>query len=280
MADELKRYYWLKLKDDFFRQKEIKQLRKVAGGDVFIIIYLKMLLRSLKDDGKLYYEGVDTDFVSELALDIDEDVENVKITVTFLMSKGILVQCSEDEYSLLTAKDMTGSEGWSTERMRRLRRKASLSVTCDAPVTLSDAHVTACDEEKRDKRKEIRDNTISRKSAESEIPSGFTEFYSLYPRKVSKAMAIKAWEKLNPDDSLLDTILADVRRRVNGEWAGKELQYVPHPSTYLNQRRWEDETATTDRVEAEEEHDLPLEEILRRGDDCSVPEGFTPCGGW
>jgi hypothetical protein len=121
---------------------------------------------------------------------------------------------------------------------------------------------------------------ISRKSAESEIPSGFTEFYSLYPRKVSKAMAIKAWEKLNPDDSLLDTILADVRRRVNGEWAGKELQYVPHPSTYLNQRRWEDETATTDRVEAEEEHDLPLEEILRRGDDCSVPEGFTPCGGW
>jgi predicted phage replisome organizer len=274
MADELKRYYWLKLKDDFFRQKEIKQLRKVAGGDVFIIIYLKMLLRSLKDDGKLYYEGVDTDFVSELALDIDEDVENVKITVTFLMSKGILVQCSEDEYSLLTAKEMTGSECYSAERVRRFRKnQQQLALQ-------SNNAVTACNEEKRDKREERRDNTISRKSAESEIPSGFTEFYSLYPRKVSKAMAIKAWERLNPDDSLLDTILADVRRRVNGEWAGKELQYVPHPSTYLNQRRWEDETATTDRVEAEEEHDLPLEEILRRGDDCSVPEGFTPCGGW
>lgn len=125
------------------------------------------------------------------------------------------------------------------------------------------------------------DTSISRNSAESDSPF-FAEFWKAYPRKTSKQMAIKSWKKLGVDDSesLLDTILADVRRRVNGEWAGKELQYVPHPSTYLNQRRWEDETATTDRVEAEEEHDLPLEEILRRGDDCSVPEGFTPCGGW
>lgn len=124
-------------------------------------------------------------------------------------------------------------------------------------------------------------HTVSEGSQGDDSPF-FAEFWKAYPRKTSKQMAIKSWKKLGVDDSnsLLDTILADVRRRVNGEWAGKELQYVPHPSTYLNQRRWEDETATTDRVDAEEEHDLPLEEILRRGDDCSVPEGFTPCGGW
>ena len=80
-----------------------------------------MLLRSLRDGGKLYYEGVDADFVSELALDIDEDVENVKMTVAFLMSKEILVQSNADEYALLTAGEMTGSEGYSAERMRRLR---------------------------------------------------------------------------------------------------------------------------------------------------------------
>lgn len=124
-------------------------------------------------------------------------------------------------------------------------------------------------------------HTVSEGSQGDDSPF-FAEFWKAYPRKTSKQMAIKSWKKLGVDDSdsLLNTIMADVRRRVNGEWAGKELQYVPHPSTYLNQRRWEDETATTDRVEAEEEHDLPLEEILRRGDDCSVPEGFTPCGGW
>ena len=39
-----KQYYWLQLKEDFFRQKEIKLLRKIAGGDTYTIIYLKMML--------------------------------------------------------------------------------------------------------------------------------------------------------------------------------------------------------------------------------------------
>ncbi len=46
-----KRYYWLKLPDDFFRQKPIKKLRKIAGGDTYTIIYLKMLLIAMKQDG-------------------------------------------------------------------------------------------------------------------------------------------------------------------------------------------------------------------------------------
>ena len=48
-----KRYYWLKLPDGFFRQKAIKKLRKIAGGDTYTIIYLKMLLVAMKQDGRL-----------------------------------------------------------------------------------------------------------------------------------------------------------------------------------------------------------------------------------
>ena len=61
-----KRYYWLKLPEDFFRQKPIKKLRKIAGGDTYTIIYLKMLLIAMKEDGKLYFEGVEDDFYEEL----------------------------------------------------------------------------------------------------------------------------------------------------------------------------------------------------------------------
>lgn len=50
-----KRYYWLKLPDGFFRQKAIKKLRKIAGGDTYTIIYLKMLLVAMKQDGRLVY---------------------------------------------------------------------------------------------------------------------------------------------------------------------------------------------------------------------------------
>lgn len=116
-----KRYYWLKLREDFFRQKDIKKLRQIAGGDTYTIIYLKMLLRSLENEGRLYYDGVEDDFPGELALDIDETVENVNVTISYLIARGILVQQSSDEYEITTAAEMTGSETASAERKRRSR---------------------------------------------------------------------------------------------------------------------------------------------------------------
>lgn len=83
-----KRYYWLKLPDGFFRQKAIKKLRKIAGGDTYTIIYLKMLLVAMKQDGRLYFEGVEATFYDELALDLDEEVENVRVTVSLLGCAG------------------------------------------------------------------------------------------------------------------------------------------------------------------------------------------------
>ena len=55
---ESKKYYWLKLPKDFFEDRAIKKLRSIAGGDTYTIIYLKMLLRTLEDDGKFVYEGI------------------------------------------------------------------------------------------------------------------------------------------------------------------------------------------------------------------------------
>lgn len=145
---EPKRFYWLKLKEDFFRQKEIKKLRRIAGGDVFTIIYLKILLRAMKDGGKLYFEGVEDDFASELALDIDEDEDNVKMTVAFLMANGILVQNQPDEYELLTVDEMTGSECDSAHRVRKLRERKALAdgqkaLQSNGNVTVSNDEVTA-----------------------------------------------------------------------------------------------------------------------------------------
>ena len=54
MSKSIKRYYWLKLKENFFNQKEVKKLRRVAGGDTYTIIYLKLQLLSLKNGGKLF----------------------------------------------------------------------------------------------------------------------------------------------------------------------------------------------------------------------------------
>ena len=120
---EPKRYFWLKLHKDFFQRKEIKRLRKIAGGDTYTIIYLKMLLRSIMSDGKLYFDGLEDDFASELALDLDEKEENVQITIQYLLKSGLLEMCSDEEYYLPDTKNSTGCETAAASRMRRCRAK-------------------------------------------------------------------------------------------------------------------------------------------------------------
>lgn len=77
-----------------------------------------------------------------------------------------------------------------------------------------------------------------------EASPAFEQFWNAYPNRVAKANALKAWHKLNPSEAVAHHITLDVRRRATSEaWTKDGGQYVPHPATYLNQRRWEDETA-------------------------------------
>lgn len=126
-----KRYYWLKLKEDFFAQPKIKKLRRIAGGDTYTIIYLKMQLLSLKNEGRLFFEGTEDNFVDEIALTIDEDPENVSVTVAYLIRHGLLEQCSDDEYSMPQAIESIGSETDAAQRMRLKREREQKLIGSD-----------------------------------------------------------------------------------------------------------------------------------------------------
>ena len=70
----------------------------------------------------------------------------------------------------------------------------------------------------------------------------FDAFWKFYPRKASKDAARKAWNKLNPDQNIMKMIGDNVRERVEkGEWRKDNQSFILHASTYLNQKRWEDE---------------------------------------
>jgi predicted phage replisome organizer len=128
-----RRYYWLKLYDDFFKSKRIKKLRKLAGGDTFTIIYLKMQLMAMKHGGVLEYTGLEDTFAKELALDLDEDEDNVDITVRYLLSCGLLETSDHREFFVPYAVANTGSEGSSTKRVREYRERQALQ--CNTDVT-------------------------------------------------------------------------------------------------------------------------------------------------
>ena len=66
----------------------------------------------------------------------------------------------------------------------------------------------------------------------------FDKFWSLYPRKVARIVAERRWKKLSKKE--IDEILKIYPEHLL-RWRYKDIQYVPHPATWLNQRRWEDE---------------------------------------
>lgn len=121
-----KKYYWLKMETDYLTSPKIKKLRKIAGGDTYTIIYLKMQLLSVKNGGVLEYSGIEPSFSEELALILDEDVDNVKITVSFLESMGLLVAGENGEFLLPEAAEKIGTESESIDRVRSFRKRKAI----------------------------------------------------------------------------------------------------------------------------------------------------------
>lgn len=76
----------------------------------------------------------------------------------------------------------------------------------------------------------------------------FKRFWNAYPRKVGKAKAQRAFEKLNADEALLAEMLAAITQQTKAlGWEDKsKWKYIPHPTTWLNQKRWEDEIIGAD----------------------------------
>ena len=132
MALKNKRYFWIQLAQDFFKSKEMKLLRKIAGGDTHTIIYLKMMLISLEDGGHIYYDGLADNLAEEIALVIDENIEDIKITLIFLESKGLLTRKNDRDYFLEQVPEMVGSETATARRVRKFREnKQALQCNTD-----------------------------------------------------------------------------------------------------------------------------------------------------
>lgn len=214
---ENKRYYWLKLMDDFFDSKRIKKLRKMAGGDTYTIIYLKMQLLSLKKGGYLEYSGLEDEFYKEIALDIDEDEINVQVTIQYLLSCGLLETSDSIEYKLPFVQDNLGSETASTRRSRKSRENAQKTLQCNSGATVCNNLQQKCNVEIE---KDIEIDTDIEKENTKESSSLFDfedawkKTFDIYPKKTAYIPAKTVWM-----DKVLEVIepnQPDVARLIYG----------------------------------------------------------------
>lgn len=92
-------------------------------------------------------------------------------------------------------------------------------------------------EEKQEKDTDTRACVCSSKKQER-----FDRFWTLYPKKVGKQAAWKTWSKLNPSEELTEKILSAVETQKGWkQWKKEDGRFIPNPTTWLNQGRWDDE---------------------------------------
>ena len=144
-----KRNYWLKLKEDFFSQPYIKKLRKIAGGDTYTIIYQKILLLSVKTNGYIVFQNIEKTLAEELALILDEDVDNVTVTLEFMKANKLIEQTeNENEYLLPDMLSLIGSESESAKWVRayRDRKRKELLIASEKQTLQCNVDVMKCNE--------------------------------------------------------------------------------------------------------------------------------------
>ena len=89
--------------------------------------------------------------------------------------------------------------------------------------------------------------SFSTKKDQQNYSADFISFWDMYPKKVGKGAAYNAWNKIKPTTAEQSCIIDALKwQTISEQWRRNNGQYIPNPSTYLNQRRWEDEPLTAD----------------------------------
>lgn len=235
-----KKYFWLKLKENFFEEKQIKYLRSLPDGDKIVIAYLKMQLKSLKTEGFIKYDSILPSNIDELAMVLDENTNIIKLMIGALQKVNAVEILDDGSFYMIAMQDLIGKEGESAERVRRFReRQEQKLLQCNGDVTNCNTEI----EKDIDKEKEIEIEKDTNIEIINDWEIKFDKFYKNYPKKVQKQNVKKWFKKNNPNDELFNIIMNKLEEfKQSNNWKKDNGQYIPYPTTWLNQKRWEDET--------------------------------------
>lgn len=244
MADKRKkRYYWIKLKEDFFEDDTILWLEEQSNGKEYCLIYLKLCLKSLKSDGLLVRNVGKTMIPYELktlSKLTNTNPDTLKVALDLFRKIGLIELLDSGEIFMNQINELVGSETESAvqKRLERAKKRdATLSQNCLENVAQSIEY--------RDKSIEYRDKSIdnkpNKKSSTSELTDRFDSLWLMYPNKKGKENAAKAYKKAIKEGVTDDQIKTGIKNYLQ-EISVKNTPktYIAHGSTWFSQRRWND----------------------------------------
>ena len=148
MAD--KKYYWLKLKRDFFKRHDIRIIEEMPNGKEYILFYLKLLLESIDHNGSLRFSDTVPYNEQMLSVITNTNIDVVRAAMNMFTGLNMIEVYDDQTIYMAEVEKLIGSETKWAEKKRIQREKDNVPL-------LSSKCPTEIDKEKEidtDKEKE------------------------------------------------------------------------------------------------------------------------------
>ncbi|OCL89456.1 phage replisome organizer N-terminal domain-containing protein [Arcobacter porcinus] len=157
-----KKYYWLKLKDDFFERDEIKIIESQKNGKDYINFYLKLLLKSLKTEGTLRFRDAIPFNLEMLATITNCNIDTVNTAINTFISLGLMEKWEDGTLYMLEVQNMVGAEtSWAEKKREYRNRKKTLSSDCPDIFMTKTRHVRQDIEIDKEKWDELNEKLLN-----------------------------------------------------------------------------------------------------------------------
>lgn len=221
MSTENKRFYWIKLRENFFQQETIDWLMEQENGSAYIVLYLKMCLLTANTSGELIRTIGDMTIPYEpkkISQKTGFDIDTVNVALSLFKHLGLIEETQEGIPVMPEVKNMVGSESESAARVRKYRKKKkALQSNTDVTNKALQSNVEIRDKsiEYRDKSKENREEKIeSRKKETGTSDDGLKDVITAYRKNIYPMPGEMDLEKLKAlvDDFGSDTVIKAIDR--------------------------------------------------------------------
>ena len=152
MAD--KKYYWLKLKKDFFKRHDIRIVESMPNGKDYILFYLKMLLESIDHEGKLRFSETIPYNEEMLSIVTNTNVDIVHRAMEIFIELEMVEVKDDKTIFMQEVERLIGSETAGATRVREHRQRQKL-LQCNTYVTECNESVTQSKSIEKEKEKEL-----------------------------------------------------------------------------------------------------------------------------
>ena len=212
--------------------RKIVEWEWYSNTNTFRLFVHCLLMANFTDgrfEGKEIKRGQFVTSLDQLAKQTSLSVRQVRVALDHLILTGELTNKSYTKYRVITVVKYDAYQNNDKQIDNQVTNKRQTN-----------------DNQMTDKRQQYNNNNNNNKEimekGNNNITCLFDQFWKAYPRKESKPTAKKAFEKIKPDEELLQKMLTAIERfKKTDQWQEDGGRFIPHPSTWLNQRRWEDE---------------------------------------